>query len=58
MKKEEKSENNSNNKKITRKEAIKKTAGIAGLTVASIIFLDTKASADTSGGSPSAPPNW
>ncbi len=58
MKKGEKSGNKSNKEKITRKEAIKKAAGIAGLTAASIIFLDTKASAGTSGVSPSAPPNW
>ena len=56
MKKGGKSKYESDKKKITRKEAIKKTAGIAGLTIASIIFLEPKASAE--GSSPSTPPNW
>lgn len=37
----------SNEKKISRKEAIKKT-GITALTVASLTFMATKASAGTS----------
>ncbi|MFV0592300.1 MAG: hypothetical protein ACK5M7_13010 [Draconibacterium sp.] len=45
-------------KKMTRKEAIKKT-GITALTAATLIFLDTKASAQNSGTSPgSPPPGW
>mgnify|MGYP006934161944 CR=1 FL=1 len=44
-------------KKMTRKEAIKKT-GITALTAASLMFIQTKASAQTSGNSPGAPPAW
>jgi len=43
-------------KKITRKEAIKKT-GITALTAASIFFLETKKSAADSN-SPAPPPAW
>jgi len=42
-------------KKMTRKEAIKKT-GITALTAASLVFLSTKAHAE--GSSPTAPPSW
>ena len=56
MNKNVKTDNKPHNNKINRKEAIKKAGGIAGLTIASIIFLDTKASAQ--GSSPTPPPTW
>ena len=43
------------NKKMTRKEAIKKT-GITALTAASLLFLQTKESAAQS--VPASEPNW
>ena len=56
MKKNKKIENLVPDKKITRKQAIKKAAGYTALTAATILFLDTKASAQ--GSSPSPPPSW
>ena len=58
MKKNKNIRQENNGKKITRKEAIKKTAGVTALTAATLLFLTPKASAQTSpGSSPGAPPS-
>jgi hypothetical protein len=45
------------NKKITRKEALKKAGRYAALTAATMLILDpTKASAE--GSAPAPPPSW
>ena len=57
MKKGNKTDNKFLSEKITRKKAIKKV-GVTALTAASLIFLQTKASAQDSGSHAAPPPPW